>query len=332
VGRARGRRAAGGQRPSPSGGRAVADAAGGAGGVGDLRPSAFYARRPDVRPLAETAARWASDPASLGFSVLFFSGEPGPPASLSTRALIEQTLRARCCGHGKSWPRCRRGGTNGMRQPHRHAPLAGPRLTPRSCVRFVPALPTAEGTTRVSLTSSVTAQPMIRLVSSGDRARWVDEPVSLRPHLPRAARRALLRPSSTHDQRAGRTSTQRHRDTTLPSRVECFGGSFRVIVSRREAMDELSVRVVHRRGTRSLPRRRPARPDGAIACVLAWVVPSPVGGSRPGRHADSGPPSSSRAVNRTTATSTARLLTMTSARATPSLPRAPDTHQRGQFV
>jgi phenylacetate-CoA ligase len=85
-----------------------------------------------------------------------------------------------------------------------------------------------------------TSQPVIRLVS-GDRARWVDEPCPCGrtyPRLPRGldgrfddmiiVRGEIVYPGAIED--------------TLRA-IDGFGGEFRVIVSRREAMDELLVRA-----------------------------------------------------------------------------------------
>jgi phenylacetate-CoA ligase len=85
-----------------------------------------------------------------------------------------------------------------------------------------------------------TSQPMIRLVS-GDRARWTDEPCPCGRTYPRLPAGLYGRFDDMIIVRG---------ENIYPSAIEDvlravpgFGGEFRVIVSRREAMDELLVRA-----------------------------------------------------------------------------------------
>ena len=85
-----------------------------------------------------------------------------------------------------------------------------------------------------------TSQPMIRLVS-GDRARWTDEPCPCGRTYPRLPAGLYGRFDDMIIVRGENVYPSAIEDTLRS--VEGFGGEFRVIVSRREAMDELLVRV-----------------------------------------------------------------------------------------
>jgi phenylacetate-CoA ligase len=81
---------------------------------------------------------------------------------------------------------------------------------------------------------------MIRLVS-GDRARWVDEPCPCRRTYPRLPLGIYGRFDDMLIVRGENIYPSAIEDTLRA--IEGFGGEFRVIVSRREAMDELLVRA-----------------------------------------------------------------------------------------
>jgi len=85
-----------------------------------------------------------------------------------------------------------------------------------------------------------TSQPMIRLVS-GDRARWTDEPCPCGRTYPRLPAGLYGRFDDMIIVRGENVYPSAIEDSLRA--VEGFGGEFRVIVSRREAMDELLVRV-----------------------------------------------------------------------------------------
>ena len=101
-----------------------------------------------------------------------------------------------------------------------------------------------------------TSQPMIRLVS-GDRTRWTDEPCPCGRTYPRLPAGIYGRFDDMLVVRG---------ENVYPSGIEDalraipgFGGEFRVIVSRREAMDELLVRAEY------TPEHEP--PSGATRCT-----------------------------------------------------------------
>src|SRR3989442_15677593 len=84
------------------------------------------------------------------------------------------------------------------------------------------------------------SQPMIRLVS-GDLARWTDEPCPCGRTYPRLPDGLYGRIDDMFIVRGENIYPSAIEDTLRA--LEGFGGEFRVIVSRREAMDELLIRV-----------------------------------------------------------------------------------------
>jgi phenylacetate-CoA ligase len=90
-----------------------------------------------------------------------------------------------------------------------------------------------------------TSQPMIRLVS-GDRARWVNEPCPCGRTYPRLPDGLYGRFDDMIIVRGENIYPSAIEDTLRA--VEGFGGEFRVIVSRREAMDELLIRAEYTAG------------------------------------------------------------------------------------
>jgi len=85
-----------------------------------------------------------------------------------------------------------------------------------------------------------TSQPMIRLVS-GDRARWTDEPCPCGRTYPRLPQGLYGRIDDMFIVRGENIYPSAIEDVLRA--IDGFGGEFRVIVSRRETMDELLVRV-----------------------------------------------------------------------------------------
>ena len=85
-----------------------------------------------------------------------------------------------------------------------------------------------------------TSQPMIRLVS-GDLARWTDEPCPCGRTYPRLPDGLYGRIDDMFTVRGENVYPSAIEDVLRA--IEGFGGEFQVIVSRREAMDELLVRA-----------------------------------------------------------------------------------------
>ena len=205
----------------------------------ELRPTAFYGTPSYALHFAETARREGIDPKRLGFRTLVFSGEPGAGIP-ATKRQIEETFGGACLDTGSMaemtpWMtngECRRRTGMHLWQDLVYTQVCDP-------ATWAPVPPGAEGTP-VYTHLERTSQPMIRLVS-GDRARWTDAPCPCGRTYPRlpdglhgriddmlVVRGENVYPSAIEDVLRG---------------VEGFGGEFRVIVSRREAMDELLVRA-----------------------------------------------------------------------------------------
>jgi phenylacetate-CoA ligase len=205
----------------------------------EIRPSAFYGTPSYALHFAETARREGIDPRSFGFRILFFSGEPGAGIA-STKRLIEETFGGICIDSGSMaemspWmtnAECPARGGMHLWQDLVYTEICDPDTQRR--------VPYGREGTPVYTHLERTSQPMIRLVS-GDRTRWTDEPCPCGRSYPRL-------PSGIY----GRFDDMLvvRGENVYPSGIEDalravpgFGGEFRVIVSRREAMDELLVRA-----------------------------------------------------------------------------------------
>jgi len=224
----------------------------------EVRPTAFYGTPSYALHFAETARRAGVDPGALGFRILFFSGEPGAGIP-ATKRLIEETFGGACIDMGSMaemtpWmTNAECGRRTGM---HLWQDLVYTEICDPETFRPVPA--GAEGTP-VYTHLERTSQPMIRLVS-GDRTRWTDAPCPCGRTYPRL-------PDGIY----GRFDDMLiiRGENVYPSVIEDvlratpgFGGEFRVIVSRREAMDELLVRVEY------TPEHEPAERRAALGAAL----------------------------------------------------------------
>ena len=101
---------------------------------------------------------------------------------------------------------------------------------------------------------------MIRLVS-GDRARWVDEPCPCGRTYPRLPDGLYGRFDDMIIVRGENVYPSAIEDTLRA--IEGFGGEFRMIVSRREAMDELLIRAEFAASHAEPARLAAARADDA---------------------------------------------------------------------
>lgn len=205
----------------------------------DIRPTAFYGTPSYALHLAETARRENIDPTTLGFRILFFSGEPGAGIP-ATKRLIEETFAGTCIDMGTmaemmpwmSNAECRH--RTGM---HVWQDIVYTQICDRETFR---PLPYGEEGTPVYTHLERTSQPMIRLVS-GDLARWTDEPCACGRTYPRLPDGIYGRIDDMFIVRGENIYPSAIEDTLRA--VEGFGGEFRVIISRRDAMDELLVRA-----------------------------------------------------------------------------------------
>jgi phenylacetate-CoA ligase len=205
----------------------------------ELTPTAFYSTPSYALHFAETARREAIDPRRFGLRTLFFSGEPGAGIP-ATKRLIEDTFGGVCIDMGSMaemspWmtnAECRHRTGMHLWQDVVYTEVCDP-------VSFTRVAYGAEGTP-VYTHLERTSQPMIRLVS-GDLARWTDEPCPCRRTYPRLPDGLYGRIDDMFTVRGENVYPSAIEDVLRA--IDGFGGEFQVIVSRREAMDELLVRA-----------------------------------------------------------------------------------------
>ncbi|PYM67245.1 MAG: phenylacetate--CoA ligase [Candidatus Rokuibacteriota bacterium] len=204
-----------------------------------LKPTAFYGTPSYEHHFAETARREGLDPRTFGFRTLFFSGEPGAGIP-ATKRLIEETFGGRCMDMGSMaemtpWmtnAECRHRTGMHLWQDLVYTQVCAPDT-------FAPLPFGAEGTP-VYTHLERSSQPMIRLVS-GDLARWTDEPCPCGRTYPRLPDGLYGRIDDMFIVRGENIYPSAIEDTLRA--IDGFGGEFRVIVSRRETMDELLIRA-----------------------------------------------------------------------------------------
>jgi phenylacetate-CoA ligase len=219
----------------------------------ELRPSAFYGTPSYAIHFAETARREGIEPKDLGIRLLLFSGEPGAGIP-STKRLIEETFAGACIDMGSMaemspWMtngECRHRTGMHLWQDIVYTQVCDPRT-------FEPVPYGSEGTP-VYTHLERTSQPMIRLLS-GDLARWTDTPCPCGRTYPRLPDGLYGRIDDMFIVR-GENIYPGAIEDVLRS-IDGFGGEFRVIVSRREAMDELLVRAEYA-ASHAAPERRHA--------------------------------------------------------------------------
>jgi phenylacetate-CoA ligase len=207
----------------------------------ELRPTAFYGTPSYALHLAETARREGIDPKDFGLRTLFFSGEPGAGVA-ATKRLIETTFGGACIDMGSMaemtpWmtnAECRHRTGMHLWQDVVYTQVCDPET-------FEP-VPFGGKGTPVYTHLERTSQPMIRLVS-GDRTSWVDGACPCGRTYPRLPHGLYGRTDDMLVVRGENIYPSAIEDTLRA--IPGFGGEFRVIVSRREAMDELLVRAEH---------------------------------------------------------------------------------------
>ncbi|HET7785090.1 MAG TPA: AMP-binding protein [Myxococcales bacterium] len=205
----------------------------------ELKPTAFYSTPSFALHFADTARKEGIDPRSLGIRILFFSGEPGAGIP-STRKLIEETFGGICVDMG-SMAEMTPWMTDGECSHRTGMHLWQDIVYTQVCdPRTHQPVPYGEEGTPVYTHLERTSQPMIRLLS-GDRAMWTDEPCPCGRTYPRLPRGIYGRIDDMFIVRG---------ENIYPSAIEevlravpGFGGEFRIIVSRKERMDELLVRA-----------------------------------------------------------------------------------------
>ncbi len=205
----------------------------------ELKPTAFYSTPSYALHLAETARREAVDPQSFGLRILFFSGEPGAGIP-ATKRLIEETFGGICIDMGSMaemtpWmtnAECHHRTGMHLWQDLVYTQVCDPET-------FQPVPFGGEGTL-VYTHLERTSQPMIRLVSN-DRTRWVNDPCPCGRTYPRLPDGISGRYDDMFIVRGENIYPSAIEDTLRA--IEGFGGEFRVIVSRRETMDELLIQA-----------------------------------------------------------------------------------------
>jgi len=205
----------------------------------ELKPTAFYSTPSFALHFADTARKEGIDPRTLGIRILFFSGEPGAGIP-STRKLIEETFGGICVDMGsmaEMTPWMTDGECSHRTGMHLWQDIVYTQVCDPGTHQPVPY---GEEGTPVYTHLERTSQPMIRLVS-GDLARWTDEPCPCGRTYPRLPRGIYGRIDDMFIVRG---------ENIYPSAIEealrgvpGFGGEFRIIVSRKERMDELLVQV-----------------------------------------------------------------------------------------
>jgi phenylacetate-CoA ligase len=205
----------------------------------EIRPTAFYGTPSYALHFAETVRREGVDPRELGLRILFFSGEPGAGIP-ATRELLERTFGGICVDMG-SMAEMTPWMTNGECRHRTGMHLWQDVVYTEVCDpdTHQPVAYGQEGTP-VYTHLERTSQPMIRLVS-GDRTRWVDAPCPCGRTYPRLPDGIYGRFDDMIIVRGENVYPSAIEDTLRA--IAGFGGEFRVIVSRREAMDELLVRA-----------------------------------------------------------------------------------------
>ncbi len=204
-----------------------------------MRPTVFYGTPSYALRIAEVARERRVDPREFGLRLLFFSGEPG--ASIpSVRARIEQEFAAQVFDSGSMAevsPWMGLGETtarNGMLcwQDLVYTEVVDPASHAR--------VPYGREGTPVYTTLERTSQPMIRLLSN-DLTRWEDGPSECGRTYPRLPRGVYGRIDDMFTIRG---------ENIYPSAVDDvltasphYGGEHRILITRTESMDELTVQV-----------------------------------------------------------------------------------------
>lgn len=204
-----------------------------------MRPTAFYGTPSYALRIAETARAEGIDPREFGLKIMFFSGEPGAGIP-ATKRIIEETFGAICIdsgsmGEATPW-------MNITECSHRTGMhlwqdvVYGELLDPQT----MRPVPFGGSGTPVYTQLERRSQPMIRLVS-GDLAEWTDEPCPCGRTYPRFPRGIIGRIDDMLVIRG---------ENVYPSAIEDvlhefgeLGTEFEIVVTRPQALDELTIRT-----------------------------------------------------------------------------------------
>lgn len=248
--------------------------------LAEMRPSAFYGTPSYALHLAEVAREAGTDPRSFGIRTLFFSGEPG--ASIpAIRGRIEELYGGRVFDSGSMaeispWMNLAESSARvGMLvwQDMVYTEVCEPRTYRR--------VPYGHEGTPVYTTLHRRSQPMIRLVSN-DLTRWEAGPSPCGRTYPILPRGVYGRIDDMFTVRG---------ENVYPSAIDevvmalpGYGGEHRIVISRQEAMDELTVKVEYDAATAGAGHAAVAalrrRAEDGLRTVLgvgARVIPVPPG-------------------------------------------------------
>ena len=204
-----------------------------------MKPTAFYGTPSYALRIAETARAEGVDPRELGLRIMFFSGEPGAGIP-ATKKLIEDTFGAICVDSGSMgevtpWmniTECSHRTGMHLWQDVVYTELLDPQT--------MRPLPYGATGTPVYTQLERRGQPMIRLVS-GDQAEWTNDPCPCGRTYPRFPRGIIGRIDDMLVIRGENIYPSAIEDVlhTFPE----LGTEFEIVVTRPNALDELTVRA-----------------------------------------------------------------------------------------
>lgn len=204
-----------------------------------MRPTAFYGTPSYALRLVEVAAAEGLDPREFGLRRLFFSGEPGASVP-SVRARIEDAFDAEVFDSGSM---AEMSPWMNLGESTAHAGMLCWQdivytevVDPASYAR----VPYGGEGTPVYTHLERLSQPMIRLVS-GDLTRWVEGPSPCGRTYPLLPHGIYGRIDDMFTVRGENVYPSAIEDVV--SRLPHYGGEHRIIISRAEAMDHLTVQV-----------------------------------------------------------------------------------------
>jgi len=224
----------------------------------EMRPTAFYGTPSFALHLAEVARQDSVDPKEFGLRTMFFSGEPGAGIP-STKRQIEETYGVACIDSG-SMAEMTPWMTNAECEFRHGMHLYQDIVYAEICdsTTFEPVPYGKEGTP-VYTHLERTSQPMIRLLS-GDLSMWTNEPCECGRTYPRLPRGIYGRIDDMFIVRGENIYPSAIEDT-LRAMPE-FGGEFRIIINREQAMDELVVQAEYDEKTASKATGSPELLEG----------------------------------------------------------------------
>ncbi len=220
----------------------------------DTKPTALYSTPSYALHMAEIARAEGIDPREFGLRVLFFSGEPG--ASIpTTKRQIEDMYGGLCIDCGSTaemspWMtngECRQRAGMHLWQDVVYTEICDPKT-------FRPVPYGCEGTP-VYTHLERSSQPMIRF-ASGDLTCWTNDPCDCGRTYPRLPRGIYGRIDDMFIVRGENVYPSAIEDTLRA--IPGFGGEFRIVISRVEAMDELVVQAECDQATAHAPEAQVA--------------------------------------------------------------------------